>query len=123
MANGVEERFDESVLWYFGNVERMEKDRIVKGVYVEERGGKSSLGRPRKRWIHKVKDYLRKRGLDVRQARRMVPERSEWHWFVRVNAWDIAQWMNNRCHSCGLSQLYEACGCKSVCGRACNLRI
>ena len=27
-----------------------------------------------------------------------------------------------RCHSCGLSQLYEALGWKSVCGRAYNLK-
>ena len=35
--------------------------------------------RGRKRWIDTVKDYLKKkeRGLDVRQARRMVHVRSE----------------------------------------------
>ena len=36
------------------------------------------VGRPRKRWIDTVKEYLKKRGLDVRQARRMVKGRSEW---------------------------------------------
>ena len=30
------------------------------------------VGRPKKRWIDTVKDCLRKRGLDVRQAGRMV---------------------------------------------------
>ena len=30
-----------------------------------------------------MKDYLKKRGLDVRQARRMVNDRSESRWFVR----------------------------------------
>ena len=49
----------------------MENDRIAKKVYVGECGGSRSVGRPRKRWIDTVKDCLRKRDLDVRQARRM----------------------------------------------------
>ena len=42
-----------------------------------------SMGRPRKRWIDTVRDCLRKRGLDVRQARRMVQDSNEWWEFVR----------------------------------------
>ena len=45
-------------------MERMEKDRIAKGVYVGEYAG--SVGRLRKTWIDTMKDCLRKRGLDVR---------------------------------------------------------
>ena len=44
-------------------------DRIAKRVYVEECAGSRSVGRPRKRWIDTVMECLRKRGLDVRQAR------------------------------------------------------
>ena len=47
-------------------------------------------GRPRKRCIDTVKEYLRKRGLYVKQARRMVQDRSEWRVFVRGNAWGVA---------------------------------
>ena len=46
----VDERIDEGVLWWFGHVERMEKDMIVKRVYVEECAGRSSVGKPWKRW-------------------------------------------------------------------------
>ena len=46
----------------------MENDRIAKGVYVGECAGIRSVGWPRKRWIDTVKDCLKKRGLDVRQA-------------------------------------------------------
>ena len=49
------------------------------------------MGRPQKRWIDTVKDYLRKRSLDVRQARRMVQGKNEWWGFVKRNAWDITQ--------------------------------
>ena len=62
-------------------MERMEKDRITKRVYVGECAGSRSMGRPRKRWINTVKGCLRKRGLDVGQARRMVQDRSEWRGF------------------------------------------
>ena len=75
-------------------MERMEKERIAKRVYVGECAGSHSVGRPQKKWIDIVMDCLRKRGLDVRQARRMVQDRSEWRGFVRGNAWGVAQGMN-----------------------------
>ena len=68
----------------------MEKDRIVKRVYVGECAGSRSVGRPLKRWIDTVKKCLKKRGLDIRQARRMIQGRSEWRGFVRGNAWGVA---------------------------------
>ena len=49
---------------------------------------------PQKRWIDTVKEYLKKRGLDVWKARRMVQDRNEWRGFVRGNAWGIAWGMN-----------------------------
>ena len=72
-----DERIDEGVLQWFGHVERMERDRISKRVYVGEYAGSRSVGRPRKRWIDTVKECLRKKGLDIRQGSRMVQDRSE----------------------------------------------
>ena len=46
---GLDERIDEGVLRWFGHVERMERDRIAKRVYVRECAGSRSVGRPRKR--------------------------------------------------------------------------
>ena len=69
----------------------MENSRIAKRIYLGECAGSCSVGRPRKRWIDTRKDCLKKRGLDVRQARRMVHERSIWQWFVRGNAWGLGQ--------------------------------
>ena len=40
--------------------------------------GSRSVGRPRKRWI----DTMKKSGLDVREARRMVQARNVWRGFV-----------------------------------------
>ena len=85
---------DEGVLQWFGYVERMENDRNVKRVYVGECVGSQSVGRLQKRWINTVKDCLKKRGLDVRQARIMMHDRSVCQGFVRENAWGIAWGMN-----------------------------
>ena len=67
-GDGVDKRIDEGVLQWFGHVERMEKNRIAEKVYVGECAGSRSVSRPQKRWIDTVKDCLRRRGLDVRQA-------------------------------------------------------
>ena len=64
----------------------MENDRVAKRVYVGEYAGIRSVGNPQKRWIDTVKDCLKKRGLDVRQATRMVHDRS-------------VCWVLTRCHS------------------------
>ena len=72
----------------------MERSTIAKTVYVEEYAGSRSVGRPWKRWFDTRKECLKKRGLDVRQAWRMVQNRTKWQGFVRENAWDIAQRMN-----------------------------
>ena len=85
VVEGVDEKIDESVLRWFGHVERMENDRIAKRVYVGECAGSRSVGRPRKRWIDTVKDCLKKRGLDVRQARRMMLDRNVLILLLRSN--------------------------------------
>ena len=66
----------------------MENDKIVKRFYVGEYAASRSVGRPRKRWIYTMKDCLKKRGLDVRQAWRMVHDRSVWWGFIWGNARD-----------------------------------
>ena len=67
-------------------MERIERDKITKRVYIRDCAGSCSMGRPWKRWIDTMKEYLRKRGLDVRQRRRMIQDRSEWLGFVGGNA-------------------------------------
>ena len=67
VRKGLDERIDEGVLRWFGHVERMERDRIAKRIYVGECAVSRSVGRPWKRWIDTVKECLKKRGLDVRQ--------------------------------------------------------
>ena len=83
VTKGIDERIEEGVLLWFCHMEGMENVRIAKRVYVGERAGSRLVGRPRKKWIDIVKDCSRKRSLNVRQARRMVQDRSEWRRFLR----------------------------------------
>ena len=52
----------------------MERDMIAKTFYVGGLGGIRSVDRSWKRWIDTMKECLKKRGLAVRQARRMVQD-------------------------------------------------
>ena len=79
---------------YGGSAMWRERRGIAKRVYVGESAGSGSVGRPRKRWTDTMKECLKKTGLDVRQARRMVQDGSKWLGFVRGNAWVVARGMN-----------------------------
>ena len=68
----VDKRIEEGVLRWFGHMERMENDRIAKRIYVGKCAGSCSVSRLRKRWIDTVNDCLKKGGLHIRQARRMM---------------------------------------------------
>ena len=74
----------------------------------------------RKRWIETVNDCLKKRGLDVRQTRRMVHDR--WGEYMGRCLGDEPCTLM-RCHSCEFLHLCEAHeGRKSVFGHTHNLR-
>ena len=56
ITKGVDDRIDEGVLQWFGHVERMERDRIAKRLYIGKCAGSHSVGGPRKGWIDTLKD-------------------------------------------------------------------
>ena len=66
VKKGIDERIDGSILRCFDHVEKMEKDKISIRVYVGECDGNHSVYRPQKRWTDTMKEYLKKRGLDIR---------------------------------------------------------
>ena len=93
MVKGVDKRIDEDVLRWFGHVERMENDRIAKRIYVGECAWFRLVGKPRKKWTDTM-NCLKKRGLDVRQTKKMVHDSNVWWGFVKRNAWSVARRMN-----------------------------
>ena len=58
-AIAIDEMIDETVLRWFGHIERMKNDRVAKRVYVEDCVGSCLVGRPQKRGIDSVNDCLK----------------------------------------------------------------
>src|SRR5678815_4614790 len=58
VKKGVNERIIESMLRWFGHVERMNDSRLVKRMYSGECVGNRPAGRPMKKWIESVKECL-----------------------------------------------------------------
>ncbi len=82
---GVVEWVKRNTLRWFGHIERMGSEEFVKRVYMSERVGPNSRGRPIVRWRDRVKEYMCERsairggGLD--QARRECLDRERWRFF------------------------------------------
>ena len=75
-------RVDRNVLRWFGHVERMDNERLLKRVMNAGVDGRSVRGRPRFGWMDGVKKALNERDLDVREARERARNRSEWRAIV-----------------------------------------
>merc|ERR1712002_1280818 len=80
---GVSERMDQGVLRWFGHVERMGNERLVKRVYDSEVRGVRRMGRPRKSWMNGVNETLKRKGLNIQEAKDSVPDRNGWRSICR----------------------------------------
>ena len=74
-------RVDMNVLRWFGHVERMDNERLLKKV-MNAKVNRSARGRPRFRWMDGVKRALNDRGMDVREASERARDRNEWRMIV-----------------------------------------
>ena len=77
------ERVDESVLRWFGHVERMDEGRLTKRVWRGEVDGSRVRGRPRYGWTDGVRRALRARSVSLEEARARVRDRNEWRMIVK----------------------------------------
>ena len=75
-------RVDMLVLKWFGHVERMDNDRLLKKVMNAKVGGRSARGRPRFGWMDGEKRALNDRKMDVREANECAGNRNEWRTIV-----------------------------------------
>ena len=75
-------RVDVNVLRWFGHVERMDNERLLKKVMNEKVDGRSARGRPRFGWMDGVKRALNDRRMDMREASERARNRNEWRMFV-----------------------------------------
>ena len=75
-------RVDMNVLRWFGHVERMDNERLLKKVMNAKADGRSAKGRPRFRWMDGVKRALNDRRMDIREASERARHRNEWRMIV-----------------------------------------
>ena len=87
VQKGINERINESMLRWFGHVERMDDSRMVKRMYKSECIGKRPPGRAKRRWIDSVEECLVEKNVSLVQARRLAHDRCEWRGFVRGRGW------------------------------------
>merc|ERR1712002_339685 len=73
---GVSERMDQGGLRWFGHVERMGNERLVKRVYDSEVRGVRRIGRPGKSWANGVNETLERKGLNIQEAKDSVQDRN-----------------------------------------------
>ena len=60
----------------------MEGEKLVKNIYRAEVEGNRGRGRPRRRWMDRVKGRLSERGLSIPEAEECVKDRREWRRIV-----------------------------------------
>ena len=82
MRNELAARVDMNILRWYGHVERMEDERLLKKVMNAKVDGRGARGRPRFGWMDGVKKALNDRKMDVREARKHVRNRNEWRAIV-----------------------------------------
>ena len=71
-------RVDRNVLRWFGHVERMDNDTLLKRVLNAKVDGRWARGRPRLGWMDGVKNALQEKGMDVVEAKERARNRNEW---------------------------------------------
>ena len=74
-------RVDMNVWRWFGHVERMDIERLLKKVMNANVDGRSARGRPSFGWMDGVKRPLNDMRMDIREARECARNRNEW-WMI-----------------------------------------
>ena len=71
-----------NVLRWFGHVERMDNERLLKKVMNVKVDGRSARGMPRFGWMDGIKRALNDRRMDIREASKRTRNRKEWRMIV-----------------------------------------
>ena len=79
------ERVDQSVMRWYGHMERMSEERLVKRIYRAGVDGMRGRGRPRTRWHDGVRKVIGERGMTIQQAERCVQDRKKLRSIWRMN--------------------------------------
>ena len=77
-------RADQTVMRWFGHVERMDDYRMARRVLMAEVSGEQVRGRPRIGWMDGVKVALGNREIMVEAVRQCTKDRKEWRALVHM---------------------------------------
>ena len=80
--SSVSQGSDQGVLRWFGNVERMEDERMAKRVYESDVRDVRRRGKPRKCWMDGGKEVLARKGLNIQEAKVGMQDRNECRSYV-----------------------------------------
>ena len=75
-------RVDMNVLRWFGHVERIDNERLLKKVMNAKVDGRRARGRPRFGWMDGVNRARNGRRMDEREASERAKDRNEWRMIV-----------------------------------------
>ena len=75
-------KVDKNVLRWFGHVERMDNDQLLKKVLNAKVDGRSAKRRPRFGWMDGVKRALNDTRMDVKEENECGRDRNEWRTIV-----------------------------------------
>ena len=84
IENEFASRADQTVLRWFGHVERMDEYRMARRVLMAEVRGERARGSPRFDWMDGVKVALGNRGITMEAARQCAKDRKEWRALVHM---------------------------------------
>jgi len=82
VMNDLAGRVDRCVLRWFGHVERMNEERMVKRVMNSSMSGRRPRGRPKFAWMNGVKRAVNARGMSIEDARVCATDRVAWRALV-----------------------------------------
>ena len=82
MRKELASRVDMNVLRWFGHVEMMDNEQLLKKVMNAKVDGRSVRGRPRFGWMNGVKRALNDRRMDMKEASERARNRNEWRMIV-----------------------------------------
>ena len=82
IQKGVEMRREIGLLGWFGHVQRMDINRIVKRIYESSCEGNGLRGRPTNLWKKGVNEHLSERGRSLEGVGILVRDRDRWREFV-----------------------------------------
>ncbi len=83
-AKELSERAEQRVLLWFGHVEKMEEEHLVKKITRSDVRGVRPRERPRMGWLGSVKRTLGAKGMSVEQGRMVVRNRNKWRAIVNA---------------------------------------